>query len=63
MKVGDLVGFRETWSDEDGLEIAGLVICVDTEQDPGFEMAELLMKAGEIKPIFLDELEVIYNGN
>ena len=62
MKVGDLVGFRGTWTDEKGLKIAGLVICVDREQDAGFEYAELLMK-GKVRPEFLDALEVIYNGD
>lgn len=60
MKVGDLVGYKDTWTDDKGLSIAGLVVRIDRELD--WHIA-LLLAGGKIRQGFLDELEVIYNGN
>ena len=60
MKVGDLVGYRDTWDDDKGLNIAGLVISIDREMD---WHTVLLFSGGKIKQEYLVEVEVIYNGN
>lgn len=60
MKVGDLVGYKDTWDDDKGLNIAGLVISIDKEMD---WHTVLLLADGKIKQEYLVEMEVIYNGN
>ena len=62
MKVGDLVGKKMFLIDKRVLKISGIVININKDQDPGFEIVEVF-NDGEIEISFINNLEVIQNGN